>query len=352
METSLPLVAFVVAASVTPGPNNLMVLASGANWGLVRTLPHILGILLGFPVMIVAVGLGVSVVFEAAPWLHIVLKYLAFAYLCWLAWRIATAARPGETQGIRRPFNVWEAAAFQWVNPKAWTMILSGMAVFVDPAGNRAAASRWHRRAVRRCRAAELPRMGGLRPRHRPFPGRRPAAAAGSTSPWLSCSSPRRCRRSIERGARQPMQRAREPIRWPTGIRRPRRESVIRLLIATDAWRPQVNGVVRSIERLVDELPRLGAEVTILSPGWFRSVPLPDLHGNPPGHRAAVDVRPPYRGDQAGRHPRRHRGAGRLRRAPLVPAQRAAASPPAITRDFPNISPSGCRSRSAGPIRC
>jgi threonine/homoserine/homoserine lactone efflux protein len=138
METSLPLVAFVVAATVTPGPNNLMVLASGANWGLTRTLPHILGIVLGFPVMIVAVGLGVSVVFDAAPWLHIVLKYLAFAYLCWLALRIATAARPGQAQGIRRPFNVLEAAAFQWVNPKAWTMIVSGMAVFIDPGGNRA----------------------------------------------------------------------------------------------------------------------------------------------------------------------------------------------------------------------
>ena len=137
METSLPLVAFVVAASVTPGPNNLMVLASGANWGLARTLPHILGIVLGFPVMILAVGLGLSVVFDAAPWLHSVLKYVAFAYLCWLAWRMATAARPGATGGIRRPLNVWEAAAFQWVNPKAWTMILSGMTVFVDPAGNR-----------------------------------------------------------------------------------------------------------------------------------------------------------------------------------------------------------------------
>ena len=81
METTLPLIAFVVASTVTPGPNNLMVLASGANWGLGRTLPHILGIVLGFPVMILAVGLGVSAVFEAAPWLHAVLKYVAFAYL-------------------------------------------------------------------------------------------------------------------------------------------------------------------------------------------------------------------------------------------------------------------------------
>ncbi len=137
METSLPLIAFVVAATVTPGPNNLMLLASGANWGLGRTLPHILGIVLGFPAMILAVGLGLSAVFEAVPWLHSVLKYVAFAYLCWLAWRIAMAARPDENGGIRRPLNLWQAAAFQWVNPKAWTMILSGMTVFVDPTVNR-----------------------------------------------------------------------------------------------------------------------------------------------------------------------------------------------------------------------
>ena len=137
METTLPLIAFVVAASVTPGPNNLMVLASGANWGVMRTLPHIMGIVVGFPAMILAVGLGVSLVFQVLPWLHTVLKYAAFAYLCWLAWRIATAARPGEASGIRPPLNLWQAAAFQWVNPKAWAMILSAMTVFIDPVGSK-----------------------------------------------------------------------------------------------------------------------------------------------------------------------------------------------------------------------
>jgi threonine/homoserine/homoserine lactone efflux protein len=137
MDAPLPLVAFVVAASVTPGPNNLLVLASGANWGVARTMPHIIGVMLGFPVMIVAVGLGISAVFEAAPWLHTALKYVGCAYLCWLAWRIASAGRPGESQRARLPMNLWQAMAFPWINPKAWTMVLSGMAVFVDPdAGN------------------------------------------------------------------------------------------------------------------------------------------------------------------------------------------------------------------------
>ena len=137
METLLPLVAFVVVSVCTPGPNNLLVLASGANWGLARTLPHVMGTVLGLPVMVVAVGLGVSVVFAALPWFHVLLQYVGFAYLCWLAWRIATATRPGGRAGIARPLSLWQAAAFQWVNPKAWTLILSGVAVFINPGTDR-----------------------------------------------------------------------------------------------------------------------------------------------------------------------------------------------------------------------
>jgi threonine/homoserine/homoserine lactone efflux protein len=138
METFLPLFGFVVAASVTPGPNNLMVLASGANFGVRRTLPHIVGISIGFPVMIVAVGLGISLLFDAAPWLHHVLQYFAFAYLCWLAWRVANAGRPKVDSPAARPLTVFEAALFQWVNPKGWAMVLGAMALFVSPQGSRA----------------------------------------------------------------------------------------------------------------------------------------------------------------------------------------------------------------------
>jgi threonine/homoserine/homoserine lactone efflux protein len=130
METLLPLLGFVVVSTVTPGPNNLMVLVSGANWGLVRTLPHIAGIAFGFPVMIVAVGLGLGRAFESFPQLHEILKYVAFAYLLWLAWRIANASKPEAEGGRGRPLNFFEAAAFQWVNPKAWAIVFSGIALF------------------------------------------------------------------------------------------------------------------------------------------------------------------------------------------------------------------------------
>lgn len=136
METILPLLGFVVAATVTPGPNNLMVLVSGANFGLTRTLPHIAGIAFGFPAMIIAVGLGLEVVFDVVPGLELALKYLAFAYLLWLAWRMTQAGRPETSQVRRRPLTFLEAVAFQWVNPKAWSMIFSGVTVFASGANN------------------------------------------------------------------------------------------------------------------------------------------------------------------------------------------------------------------------
>jgi threonine/homoserine/homoserine lactone efflux protein len=137
MESLLPLLGFVVAGTTSPGPNNLMVLASGANWGLARTLPHIAGISLGFPVMIVAVGLGLGPVFDAFPQLHTILKFVAFAYLLWLAWRIAWASKPTADGSHARPLTFLEAAAFQWVNPKAWAMVISGVALFTTSAGNK-----------------------------------------------------------------------------------------------------------------------------------------------------------------------------------------------------------------------
>ncbi|WP_421722978.1 LysE family translocator [Bauldia sp.] len=135
-ETLLPLFGFVVAATVTPGPNNFMVLVSGANWGLARTLQHIIGIALGFPLMIAAVGLGLDSVFETYPLVHDILKYVAFAYLLFLAWRIAQAGRPESRMVRSRPMTMFEAMAFQWVNPKAWALIFGATTLFTTPGGD------------------------------------------------------------------------------------------------------------------------------------------------------------------------------------------------------------------------
>ena len=126
----LALLAFAFSTSVTPGPNNMMLLASGANFGFRRTLPHMFGISIGHSFMVFLVGLGLAGVFKAEPRLVLMLKLGAVAYMLWLAWKIAHAAPPKEGRAGGKPFTFAQAAAFQWVNPKAWAMALTAVTVY------------------------------------------------------------------------------------------------------------------------------------------------------------------------------------------------------------------------------
>ncbi|MGI9304438.1 MAG: LysE family translocator [Gammaproteobacteria bacterium] len=126
----LPLVMFTAAAALTPGPNNLMLTASGANFGFRRTLPHVVGILVGFSVLLLAVALGLGALFSRYATLQLALKVIGSAYLLYLAWRIATANRTAQRRSRGRPLNVIEAAAFQFVNPKAWTFAIAAISAF------------------------------------------------------------------------------------------------------------------------------------------------------------------------------------------------------------------------------
>lgn len=125
--------SFCLVASITPGPNNMMLLSSGATFGLRRTVPHILGISLGCAVMVLLLGWGLSGVAEHLPQLYSALHIASTAYLLWLAWRIATSAGPLAAQGSARPLGALGAAAFQWVNPKAWAMVLGAISNFARP---------------------------------------------------------------------------------------------------------------------------------------------------------------------------------------------------------------------------
>ena len=128
------LCAFAFVTSVTPGPNNLMLMASGANFGFRRSVPHMLGVALGFVLMAATIGVGIAEVFERHPAAHTVLKVLSVTYMGYLAWRIATAAPPGERAATGRPMTFLEAALFQWVNPKAWAMALTAVTVYAPSA--------------------------------------------------------------------------------------------------------------------------------------------------------------------------------------------------------------------------
>ena len=121
---------FAFVSSITPGPNNLMLMASGANFGFLRSIPHMLGIGIGFVVMVALVGLGLMRVFDLFPVMHSILKTLSIAYLLYLAWKIAHASTPDQGESDGTPMTFLQAALFQWVNPKAWTMALTAISVY------------------------------------------------------------------------------------------------------------------------------------------------------------------------------------------------------------------------------
>lgn len=114
----------------TPGPNNILVASSGVNFGFRATVPHILGITFGFPVMLLVVGLGLAKVFMAVPMVHVAFKYISIAYLLYLTWRIATASGIGAARGTSKPLTFLQAAAFQWINVKAWIIAISAVTTY------------------------------------------------------------------------------------------------------------------------------------------------------------------------------------------------------------------------------
>ncbi len=126
MLSALPAgMLFVVVTSIAPGPNNTMLLTSGVNFGFRRTVPHMLGISAGVVVLMLSVGFGLGEVFRRVPVLYTVLETASVAYLLWLAWKIGTSGDLKVKTGERRPMRFHEAIAFQWINPKAWMMVLT-----------------------------------------------------------------------------------------------------------------------------------------------------------------------------------------------------------------------------------
>ena len=129
-ELLIAFVAFAVATLFTPGPNNIMLMASGLNFGLARTLPHGFGVPLGFGFMVLVVGFGLGAFFAAFPIAYQVLKYVGAAYLLYLAGRIAIATSAHGNNARARPFTFLQAVAFQWVNAKAWVMAIGAVTAY------------------------------------------------------------------------------------------------------------------------------------------------------------------------------------------------------------------------------
>lgn len=131
IEVLWALALFSFVSSITPGPNNIMLMNSGASYGFKQTLPHMLGVGLGFTLMVALVGLGIMQIFEQFPLSYQVLKVLSIGYLLYLAYKIASSSSAiNNNSDQAKPFTFLQAAMFQWVNPKAWTMALTAISVY------------------------------------------------------------------------------------------------------------------------------------------------------------------------------------------------------------------------------
>ena len=131
MELFWALVFFAFATSITPGPNNIMIMSSGLNYGVQKSLAHLAGIQLGFLLMLLAVGLGAGLLLQQ-PLLHQLIKVVGSGYLLYLAWKIASAEPEQIATGDSKPLSFMQALLFQWVNAKAWVMITGAIAAFTS----------------------------------------------------------------------------------------------------------------------------------------------------------------------------------------------------------------------------
>ena len=129
-EILTALALFALVSSITPGPNNLMLMSSGANFGFKRTTPHLLGVTFGFILMLVLVGLGIMHLFDLFPPSYLIVKVFCIVYLLYLAFKIATSNAQQKASSESKPFTFIQAALFQWVNPKAWAMALSAVSLY------------------------------------------------------------------------------------------------------------------------------------------------------------------------------------------------------------------------------
>ena len=128
------MISFMFVAAFTPGPNNIMLAASGANFGFARTNPHMIGVTVGFCFLLVLAGFGLDQIFKLMPLTQQLFRLLALAFIFWLSWKIATSKQGEDNTTVNAPLTFWQAASFQLINPKALVMSVSVISTYIDPA--------------------------------------------------------------------------------------------------------------------------------------------------------------------------------------------------------------------------
>jgi len=130
MDNLLSIFLFSLVMTITPGPNNIMILASGLNFGIRKSIPNLLGIAFGFPIMLIAVGFGLDSLVTQKPGIYLFVKLASVGYLLFLAYKMFVTTQQKNLNQGAKPLTFIQAVLFQWVNPKAWVMIFSGIGVF------------------------------------------------------------------------------------------------------------------------------------------------------------------------------------------------------------------------------
>lgn len=131
MDSLLPLTLFAFVSSITPGPNNIMLTSSGIRFGFTRSIPHMLGITIGFGLLLALCAAGIGSLILAVPSMHVILKVIGSTYLIYLAWQLRGMAFRQDEEAEARPMSFVGAAAFQFANPKAWIMAITGASAFL-----------------------------------------------------------------------------------------------------------------------------------------------------------------------------------------------------------------------------
>ena len=155
MDYLYAVVLFAISASVTPGPNNIMVMSAGANFGIRKSLPLLMGICVGFTLMLLLVGLGFGQLFTLFPGLHFAIKCIGTLYLLYLAWLIARSAGEVTGDASARPLGFLKGALFQWVNAKAWVVATGAIDAQASPSTARRCS--WKRVIGASCARASGP---------------------------------------------------------------------------------------------------------------------------------------------------------------------------------------------------
>ena len=132
MEQLISIAIYSFVMTITPGPNNIMIMASGLNFGIKKSIPHLLGIAFGFPLMLILVGYGLIELINTSRYLYYSIKVISFTYLAYLAYRMATTEDIKSGSVGSKPLNFFQSLFFQWANPKAWIMIIGGVGIFVS----------------------------------------------------------------------------------------------------------------------------------------------------------------------------------------------------------------------------